>query len=145
MDLNRVVAIGHSAGGHLALWLAARTKILRAAISLAGVVDLRRAWELKLSNTVVAEFLGGSPDEVPDRYDLASPIDLLPFGIPQRLFHGTDDTSVPLEISERFVRVARLRGDDAELIKLDGAGHFDVVDPVKSEFGLVRDCISALL
>jgi acetyl esterase/lipase len=145
LDLNQVVAIGHSAGGHLALWLAARTKILRAAISLAGVVDLRRAWELKLSNTVVAEFLGGSPDEVPDRYDLASPIDLLPFGIPQRLFHGTDDTSVPLEISERFVRVARLRGDDAELIKLEGAGHFEVVDPVKSEFGLVRDCILALL
>jgi acetyl esterase/lipase len=145
LDLNRVVAIGHSAGGHLALWLAARLKMLRAVISLAGVADLRRAWELKLSNTVVADFLGGSPDEVSDRYDAASPIELLPFGIPQKLFHGTDDDSVPMEISERYVRAARLRGDDAELITLPGAGHFDVVDPATREFGLVQQAVLKLV
>ena len=144
LDVNRVIAIGHSAGGHLALWLAARSKLLSAAISLAGVVDLRRAWELRLSNTVVAEFLGGSPDEVADRYDFASPIERLPFGIPQKLFHGTADASVPFEISQRYVQAAQLHGDDAELIALPGASHFDLVDPSKNEFSLVRAAVLQL-
>src|SRR5262249_1013826 len=74
-DLNRLIAIGPPAGGLLGFWLPSRKTILTAGISLTGVLDLRRAWELKLSNTVVAEFLGGSPDEVPDRYDFASPIE----------------------------------------------------------------------
>jgi len=139
LDLRRVIAMGHSAGGHLALWLGARLKMFRAVTSLAGVADLRLAWELKLSNAVVADFLGGSPDEVPERYDDASPIELLPFGIPQKVFHGTHDDSVPLELSERFVRAAQLRGDDAELITLQGAGHFELVDPRKREFALVRE------
>jgi acetyl esterase/lipase len=144
LDLNRVISIGHSAGGHLAFWLAARRKPLAGAISLAGVVDLRRAWELQLSNTVVADFLGGSPEEVPDRYAFASPIEQLPLGIPQKLFHGTADPSVPLEISERYAHTALLRGDDAELIVLQGASHFDVVDPRKKEFVFVRDAAISL-
>jgi acetyl esterase/lipase len=144
LDLNRVISIGHSAGGHLAFWLATRNKQLAGAISLAGVVDLRRAWELQLSNTVVADFLGGNPDEVPDRYVFASPIEQLPLGMPQKLFHGTADPSVPLEISERYARAAQLRGDDAELIVLQGASHFDVVDPRKKEFVLVREAAVAL-
>ena len=139
LDLNRVIAMGHSAGGHLALWLGTRKKWLRGVISLAGVADLRRAWELKLSNTVVAEFLGGSPDEVPDRYKFASPIEQLPLGLPQKLFHGTVDDSVPYEISRRYVQAAKLRGDDAELITLENAGHFEFVDPRTKEFGMVRD------
>ncbi len=145
LDLNRVIAIGHSAGGHLALWLAARKTLLAGAISLAGVVDLRRAWKLKLSNTVVAEFLGGSPQEVPDRYDFASPIERLPFGIPQRLFHGTADDSVPIDLSEGYVHTAQLRGDDAQLITLEGAGHFELVDPRKKEFTLVREAALKLI
>jgi len=144
LDLSRAIAIGHSAGGHLALWLASRKQLLTGAISLAGVVDLRRAWELRLSNTVVADFLGGSPHEVPDRYDFASPIELLPFGIPQKLFHGTADDSVPLEISERYVKAARLQGDHAELIALEGSGHFELVDPETKEFALVRDAVREL-
>lgn len=138
LDLNRVIAIGHSAGGHLAFWLASRKKALTGAISLAGVVDLRRAWELHLSNTVVADFLGGSPEEVPDRYDFASPIEQLPLGIPQRLFHGTADSSVPYEITERYAHAAQLRGDNAELITLEKSGHFELVDPRTKEFALVR-------
>jgi acetyl esterase/lipase len=138
LDPARFISIGHSAGGHLALWLAAHTKRLAAAISLAGVVDLRRAWELQLSNNVVRDFLGGDPEEIPDRYNFASPIEQLPLGIPQKLFHGTADPSVPLEISERYVHTAQLRGDNAELIVLRGASHFDVVDPRKKEFALVR-------
>ena len=113
-------------------------------ISLAGVANLQRAWELRLSNAVVAEFLGGSPDEVPDRYKFASPIEHLPIGIPQKLFHGTADTSVPYEISERYVRTARERGDDAELITFE-SGHFELVDPRTKEFSLVRETVRWLL
>src|SRR5215831_5448385 len=83
LDLNRVIAIGHSAGGHLAMWLAGQKHLLAGVISLAGVLDLKRAWELQLSNNVVTELLGGSPEQVPDRYKFASPIERLPFGIPQ--------------------------------------------------------------
>jgi acetyl esterase/lipase len=139
LDLTRVIAVGHSAGGHLALWLTSRKKLLAGAISLAGVVDLQRAWEMRLSNTVVAEFLGGSPGEVADRYGFASPMERLPLGLPQKLFHGTADESVPFEISERYVGKARQLGDDAELITLQGSGHFELVDPLTKEFALVRE------
>jgi acetyl esterase/lipase len=139
LDLTRVIAIGHSAGGHLALWLASRKKLVAGVISLAGVADVRRAWELGLSNVVVADLLGGSPDEVPDRYTFAAPMDHLPFGIPQKLFHGTKDESVPIEISERYIHAAQRSGDPAELITLPGANHFDVVDPRTKEFRLILD------
>jgi acetyl esterase/lipase len=145
LDLNRVIAMGHSAGGHLALWLGTRKKWLRGVISLAGVADLRRAWELKLSNTVVAEFLGGSPNEVPDRYKFASPIEQLPLGLPQRLFHGTLDDSVPFEISRRYVDAAKRLGDDADLITLENAGHFELVDPRTKEFGMVLDAALSVI
>jgi pimeloyl-ACP methyl ester carboxylesterase len=108
------------------------------------VSDLRRAWELKLSNGVVAEFLGGSPEEVPDRYKSASPVESLPLRVPLKLFHGTADTSVPFELSRRFAAAASAHGDEAELITLDGSGHFEMVDPRTTEFGRVRDAVRSL-
>jgi acetyl esterase/lipase len=143
LDLSRAIAVGHSAGGHLALWLGSRRKVA-GVVSLAGVADLRRAWELRLSNTVVADFLGGGPDEVPERYRHASPIEQLPFGIPQKLFHGTADANVPFEIGERYVRAAVSLGDDAELIRLENSGHFELVNPATEEFGRVLDAVLAL-
>jgi acetyl esterase/lipase len=144
LDMSRVLAMGHSAGGHLALWLGTRHKLLRAVISLAGVADLRRAWELRLSNNVVADFLGGSPDEVPNRYQFASPIEHLPFGLTQKVFHGKTDASVPYEISKRYVEEARRSGDAAELITFE-TGHFELVDPRTVEFELVRATTLSLL
>src|SRR5262245_30624483 len=127
LDLNRTIAIGHSAGGHLALWLAARPAIpkddvlfaadplkLKGVVSLAGVSDLRRAFELKLSTSVVTDLLGGSPETVPDRYRSGSPLELLPLRIPQKLLHGTLDTNVPFEISQSYVTAAKEKGDEAE-------------------------------
>jgi acetyl esterase/lipase len=145
LDFNRVVTVGHSAGGHLAFWLASEKKWITGAVSLAGVLDLRRTWELGLSDNVVAQFLRGSPTEVPDRYDFASPLERLPIGIPQKLFHGTADSSVPYEISERYARTAKLRGDDAELISFEGSGHFEGVNPRTKEFERVRETIAAML
>ena len=137
LDLKRVVAAGHSAGGHLALWLAAQMP-LQGVVSLAGVCDLRRAWELKLGNLVVEQFLGGSPEQVPEHYNLASPIELLPIKTPQRLVHGTEDLSVPFEISERFAQ----KSTNATLIKLEGAGHMELIDPRSKEFPVVLKSIT---
>lgn len=150
LDLDRVITLGHSAGGHLALWLAGRGRIppgnvlhsgnslpLKAVVSLAGVVNLRRAWELRLSNGVVEEFLGGRPDEVPDRYDVASPFELLPLTVPQVLIHGTQDENVPYELSRDYTAKALSLGDTAELVTLPGTGHFEVIDPQSREWKLV--------
>ncbi len=139
LDLGRVVAAGHSAGGQLALWLAAQNAIeLRGVVSLAGVADLRRGWELGLSRGVVGEFLGGSPEEVPERYAAASPIELLPVSVPQRVVHGTADSVVPFEIGERFA-VASWNG---ELVPLEGTGHSELIDPATKEWVVVRDSIT---
>jgi acetyl esterase/lipase len=146
LDLSRVAAVGHSAGGQLALWLAAQHKIaLRGVVSLAGVADLRRAWELRLSDGVVADFLGGSPEQAPERYRQASPMELVPLGVPQRLVHGTKDDIVPIEISRGYQKAAAAAGDDARLIELEGAGHFELIDPRSREWPAVARAVRDLL
>jgi acetyl esterase/lipase len=143
LDLGQVIAVGHSAGGHLAAWVGGRRRIAKdsplycrdplpiaAVISLAGVLDLRRAWELRLSRGVVRSLLGGTPEQVPLRYDSASPLALLPLGVPRTtVIHGTRDTSVPYEISRRYAEAAVESGDAAQLVTLEDAGHFEIVDP----------------
>lgn len=140
LDMSGVVAAGHSAGGHLALWLAAEMAIpLRRVVSLAGVADLRLAWELRLSGGIAARLLGGTPEEVPDRYRAASPIERLPIAVPQYLIHGTADDTVPFELSARFAKASK----NATLIPLPGAGHFELIDPRAKEWPAVRDSIAA--
>ena len=155
LNLQKVVPIGHSAGGHLAFWLVARSRIPHfvhnselittqhtgddkeiatpllpvGAISLAGVVDLEMAWQLHLSNDAVVEFLGGSFTDVPERYIAASPAAMLPLGVSQVLIHGTSDDSVPIEVSQAYANAARAVNDVVTFIVLDGADHFDVIDP----------------
>jgi acetyl esterase/lipase len=143
LDLERIVALGHSAGGQLALWLAAQRRgNLRGAVSLAGVADLRRAWELRLSNGIVEEFLGGPPEKVPERYRAASPIEMLPLGVSQRILHGMRDEVVPFEISRRYAEAAK---GEARLIPLERAGHFELIDPRAAEWSTVRDAVVELL
>jgi dipeptidyl aminopeptidase/acylaminoacyl peptidase len=138
LDSNRVVVAGHSAGGHLALYAAAKNPIrLRGVVSLAGVADLRRAWDLRLSNGIVGTLLGGSPEQVPERYKAASPIEMLPITTPQRLVHGTKDSVVPFEMSKRFAKASK----NAKLIPLEGAGHFELIDPQSREWPAVRESI----
>jgi acetyl esterase/lipase len=126
LDLKRGVAAGHSAGGQLALWLAAQQVAdLRGVVPLAAISDLRRAYALQLDGGVVAELLGGSPDRVPQRYAAASPMELLPIPVPQRVMHGTLDNVVPFEMSRLFAKASK----NARLIPLPGAGHFQLLDP----------------
>jgi acetyl esterase/lipase len=146
LDMRRVVATGHSAGGHLVLWLAQQQAVpLKGVVPLAPVADLRRAWELKLSDTVVADFLGGSPAQVPDRYRAASPIEMVPMRVRQRVIHGDRDDVVPVEISRGYVEAARKSGDDCTLTEPQGAGHFELIDPRSAAWGQVRDTIEKLL
>jgi acetyl esterase/lipase len=145
-DLARVVAIGHSAGGHLAAWLATRERprvAVTGVVALAGVLDLRLASELRLSDGVVHRFLGGTPDEVPDRYAEASPAERLPLGVPALLMHGGRDDTVPPAMSERFAAAARAAGDDVELVVEPDADHFGHIDPASRLWGAVTRWLEA--
>jgi acetyl esterase/lipase len=128
-DLKRVCVAGHSAGGQLALCLAAFEKTVTRVLSLAGVLDLRRGWELHLSNDAVSEFLGGSPEQVPEHYREASPAERPIPQATQKLIHGTADSAVPYEIGKGYADAKKKSGERVELITLDKIGHFEIVDP----------------
>ncbi|MDQ2888258.1 MAG: alpha/beta hydrolase [Chloroflexota bacterium] len=146
LDLQRVIPVGHSAGGHLALWLCARHKLIgsdlltdsatpqpiKGAVSLAGAMDLEHVWQLHLGNDATIELLGGDPATVDERYAAASPAAHLPLGIPQVLIHGTEDDRVPLIVSQVYAEKARAVGDAITLIELPGADHFVLIDPASA-------------
>jgi len=141
LDLRRVVAVGHSAGGHLGLWAAARPGLPEGApgagpvvavtgvVALAGVCDLAAAARDGVGGSAVARLLGGRPDRVPERYALASPIERLPLGVPQLLVHGRDDAVVPADQSRRYASAARAAGDRCDLLEPTGVDHFAPIDP----------------
>ncbi|QOY85366.1 alpha/beta hydrolase family protein [Paludibaculum fermentans] len=142
LDPKRLGVAGHSAGGHLALWLAGeKVAPLRMVLSLAGVADLRRGFELKLNNGVVGELMGGDPGKHPDRYARCSPIERVPIKVFTRLIHGIKDDVVPLEISKRYEAAARKAGDDARLITLPATGHSELIDPEALEFRVISSTL----
>ncbi|GAC1350589.1 MAG: alpha/beta hydrolase [Ktedonobacteraceae bacterium] len=168
LDLRRVVAAGHSAGGHLALWLAARPHIAKdsalavssisgqgekhsasplplvGVVSQAGVADLEMGWRRMLGNGAVAELLGGGLHDVPERYAAASPAALLPLGVPQVLIHGTADDRVPFNMSEDYARAARAAGDQVTLIKLEGEDHFVLINVLSDAWVMTVQSIREL-
>lgn len=133
-DPQKIAVMGHSAGGQLALCLAAHEPSLTRAVSLAGVVDLQRAYRLHLSNDAVVEFLRGTPTEVPDHYREADPMQL---SIPQArqwLVHGAVDDIVPADFSRDYVaakqkRTGKEKKEEVRLLEIPSAGHFDLIDP----------------
>jgi acetyl esterase/lipase len=150
-DISRVAVVGHSAGGHLALWLAARDRLPAGApgagprirpgfaVSLAGVTDLARGAEDGLGSGACAALVGGSPEEMPERYAVVSPLALVPLGVPQLLVHGSRDDVVPPSQSSAYAVAARAAGDDIELIELADADHFDVIEPSHTAWALVGE------
>ncbi len=160
LDLSRVVILGHSAGGHLALWLASRFKDqtdemgsplaihVRGILSLAGVSDLQKMWEIDLEkgmSSPVESFLGGTPREVPARYHLASPSEWLPLYVEQILIHGDRDCDVPIELSVAYHRRAMALEDKVRLIVLPGIEHFKLIDPSSSAWKSVTNSLEVLL
>lgn len=104
------------------------------------------AWKQRLGNGVVERLMGGTPDECPDRYDAGSPIELLPARSRQVLVHGTVDNIVPVSQSERFIERAKKLGEQPTLVKLDGIGHFELIDPESDAWpGVVRAVLPLLL
>ena len=154
---ERVVTVGHSAGGHLALWLAARHRLPegapganprlrpRGAISQAGVSDLVAGARAGLGGGACQALLGGEPDDVPERYAVASPAALLPLGVPQLLVHGARDDLVPPAQSREFAVASTAAGDAVEIVDLDGADHFDVIEPEGEGWAGVVERLPALL
>src|SRR4051794_32633003 len=132
LDLGRVVAIGHSAGGHLALLAAGRAAPgvrLAGVVSQAGVTDLVEADRLGLGEGAPAEVLGGPAAEAPDAYAAASPVERVPLGVPALLVHGDADERVPVAQSTAYAQAARAADDEVELVVRPGEGHFVHIDP----------------
>lgn len=148
LDLSVVVTIGHSAGGHLALWAAgrpaARVRVTHA-VGQAAVADLREAARLGLSAGVVHDLLGGGPDDVPERYAEASPAELVPLRVPQLLVHGGRDEVVPVSIAHRYAERARAAGDEVEVEVDERAGHFEHLDSRSRAWAAVRTWIDRRL
>ena len=150
LDLERVSAIGHSAGGHLAFWAASRPTLpesspgagprvrVGAAVSQAGLLDLKLAAQLTPSAEPTHALLG-DPEEHPDRYELASPRERVPLGIPQLVLHGDRDSTVSIRIATSYAGAARAAGDQCELALLNGTGHLEHIDAGSPAWHVARD------
>jgi len=153
-----VVLAGHSAGGHLALWAAARHllpagspwraagAVCRGVVGLAAVSDLATCYRRGLGGQAAGALMGGGYDQFPDRYGLADPHDLVPAGVPVWLLHGTADDRVPCEMSLSYALRARAAGAagtaTATCVLLPGAGHFELIDPLAAEWPEVVKAVS---
>ena len=156
LDLSRVVVTGHSAGGHLALWLAAELGTratalpgsniigLRGVLSLAGITDLADTLACGVCSENIVKLLGGLPDEVPDRYSYASPIERLPLGVPQILVHGRQDYDVPLNHVNAYPEAAMRAGDIVRLKVIEDCGHFELVAPQSRAWPVILESFQEL-
>ena len=157
LDLKRVISIGHSAGAHLALWLAARPKLpetsdlyTRDPLRLTGVVSLDGPADLKATiplqrpvcgQPVITDLIGGSPEERPERYRAGSPIEVLPLGVPQAFFTGRMFAahSAPYEAA------AKRAGDVVQIVAHPNMDHFAFVDPNSDLWPDVMSSVRRLL
>jgi acetyl esterase/lipase len=170
LDLDRVVALGHSAGGQLALWLAARPRLaesspprvgepsgggsplraarplrLRGVVSLAGITDLRAGAAGGVCADAIPRLLVGPPNDHAGRLGQLSPIELLPLGVPVRLVCGARDPIVPIEQARSYETAAKRAGDTVAVEVVEGAGHFELVNPGSSAWPVVLEAVRALL
>ena len=160
LDLARVVVVGHSAGGHLAMWAAGRSRVPRAsaiyvatplpvrgALDLAGPLDMSAhiaEYEGLCRDSVITTLLGGTPAAHPDRYAQASPIKLLPYGLPQVVVVGTYEEFVPMPLVRSYADAAQRAGDSVRVILIPNAGHFEIASPRSFAWPPINRAIRAL-
>lgn len=143
-----VVTLGHSAGGHLATWAAARGRFERWSggpdvthvISQAGVLDLRATVAQGLGNDAALAFLG-DPDDT--TYARADPLAQVPLDVPMWAVHARDDDTVPFEQATTYVDAATAAGADATLVEV-GGGHFGVIDPGSEAWGAILEVLDSI-
>ena len=160
LDLNHVVPMGHSAGGQLALWVAARKRVphgsevympnplpVRGALSMAGIVDMRAFAEYgrQPCGERHIRVMGGMPDRWPARYAAVSPSELLPLGVPQTLVWGSDDGVAPESLFGDYEKRARSGPDPVEVIVLKGKGHHDLCVPEGAGWSQIVAALRRLL
>lgn len=156
VDTSGVVAVGHSAGGQLAVWAAGRGKLaadapgtapkvaVTAVVSQAGVLDLAVAATTGVGGGAPDGLLGGSPAQVPQRYAVADPIAQVPIAAPVLCVHARGDANVPFAQSTAYVDAATAAGGAAELREVAG-DHFTLIDPSSKAWAVVRDALPDLL
>lgn len=157
LDLSAIMTVGHSAGGHLALWLAARPNIrvdsvlfqsnpihIFAVVSLAGVADLNDAAHRNFSEGIVLKFMGGSAANLPLEYQAASPHALLPLNIPQWHIVGENDTDVPCAYIQQYVNYAKLY-DVTFLDIVANLDHMSLIDPESKAWEFIKNAVLSLL
>jgi acetyl esterase/lipase len=166
LDTSQVIAVGHSAGGHLATWAAGRSPLgtpgalgrpgapgrlgpparvpLTAVVAQAGVLDLANAAITHVGGTACRDLLGGKPDEVPERYAYADPIARVPLSVPVVCVHSRTDEFVPFAQSEAFVAATAKAGGSAELVEVSGS-HMAHIEPASKAWAAVVDWLPRLL
>lgn len=160
LDLTRVIAVGHSAGGHLALWLGAADHVpsgspiarrdplpLVGAVALAGIADLAefRTYSRFTCGDVVDGLMGGTPEQVPDRYAAGSPRQLFPLRVPQVQIVGTEDRVMPAAAREAHRDAALAAGSAFTLRVIEGAGHHELLSPRSVAWPVILDEVRRLL
>ncbi len=156
LDLARVISAGHSAGGHLALWLAGRKRIpaesplysadpapIQAVLALAPLTDIASAWRRGACGEALLDVMGSSPDEVAANYRAGSPAQLLPLGARQMILVGEHDSDI-LREAQQYAEAAAKQGDRAQLLVVPEAGHFEVVSVDSSAWRMVRGALQLL-
>ena len=157
LNLHRVISMGHSAGGHLALWLAGRQAIkkhsplhmddplpIHGMVALAPLADIKRASEREVCNDALLGVMGGTPVTAPQHYADASPFELLPLGIPQVLIVGSMDTEI-LDNVSGYIEAAERYRDDARLLVVPEAGHFEIVAVESPAWTEVQNSVCELI
>jgi acetyl esterase/lipase len=152
-----VLLAGHSAGGHLALWAAARNLLqartrwysggspVRGVVPLSAVSDLVACADQDLGRGAAGLLMGGGPDRYPGRYAVADPARLVPLTVPVRLVHGADDEVVPCQMSADYAALAARAGGDVTCDVLPGCGHFEVIDPLSGAWPHVLAALHGLI
>jgi acetyl esterase/lipase len=147
-DLSKIVVIGHSAGGQLAIWAGKRYGKMNnntpgikvnQVIGLAPVVDLKKTFKDKLGNNSVFHLLGGSPEDHPERYDSADPMKLFPLEVPQLVIHGNADEDLPVQWSRDYFNFAHAGGENIEYVEIDNGGHMDYLDPDSKAISILQE------